>query len=264
MNDDNLEGLPPLWQIVLSAGSLAKPSIFVDETLGKKNSTITPEFKGLVEKTEIKENTKNRATWFFANVRGTDEFLGDPNDPDNRENFRFRHDAIWTFLECIEGNALCRALSVADSLGRLDDICKDTESTGFARALLNYSDAFDGKANESAFLLLAEDIDDDMWNVINYTVSPMTREQLELIHKRKNNTKRNASRKVKKEPSTADILKRFWLPLSLWRMTAGEILDTITMLKTGGTADDYERDCKKVEKAVRELGLCRYELEPNV
>ena len=92
----------------------------------------------------------------------------------------------------------------------------------------------------------------------------MTREQLEIIHKRKNNAKRNASRKVKKEPSTADILKRFWLPLSLWRMTTGEILDTITMLKSGGTADDFERDCKKVEKAVRDLGLCKYELEPDV
>ena len=264
MNDDNLEGLSPLWQIILSAGSIAKPMIFVDETLGKKNPAATPEFRELVEKTRLKENTENRATWFFAHVRGLHEFLGDLDDPENRESARFRCNAIWTFLEITEGAVLCRSIRVAESLGRLEELCKDMESTGFARALLNYSDAFDGKINKNAFLLLAEDIDDDMWNVINYTVSPMTREQLELIHKRKNNSKRNASRKADKEPSTADILKRFWLPLSLWRMTAGEILDTITMLKSGGTADDFERDCKKVEKAVRELGLCRYELEPNV
>jgi len=261
MSEDKLEGLPPLWHIVLSAGSIRKSIVFDDETLGEKNPIVTPEYRELIQKSGLKKVVESRSTWFFAHVRGLYEFIGDLEDTEKAKN---RCDCIWTFLECTEGAALCNAIRFADSDGRLQELRKDMESTGFARALLNYSDAVPKALDENAFLLLADNIDDDLWNVINHTFSPLTREEHDLVHKRRNNAKRNASRKTEKTLSTGDILKRFWLSHSLWRMNAGQILSTLKMLESGGKAEDYERDCKKVEKAIRTLGLHRYELEPDV
>ena len=261
MSEDNSQRLPPLWANVLRAGWLSKSVVFDDITLGEKNPAATPELTELIQKAGLRGLREKQAEHFFANVRGLGDFV---DEAKTTAECVARWNGVWAFIESAEGHALCKAIELSESLGALKQIRADMETTGFADALTNYSEAVIEKGDANAFLHIADDIDDNKWQLINHAVSPLTREEHELIHKRKNNSKRNASRKADKEPSTAEILKRFWLPLSLWRMTAGEILDTITMLKSGGTADDFERDCKKVEKAVRELGLCRYELEPNV
>jgi hypothetical protein len=253
--------IPPLWGSVLRAGLLADSIVFDDLTFGEEHPSSTPELTELIEKAGLRGVNERNLDCFFKNVRGLGGFM---DEAQTKAEFKIRWNSIFAFIEGNQGCALCRSIILAESLGKLKEIREDMESTGFVHALSNYAETVIEKENAEVLLRIADDIDDDKWQLINYAVSPLTREEHELIHKRKNNAKRNASRKTEKAPSTSDILKRFWLPLSLWRMSAGEIIDTITMLKSGGTADDYERDCKKVEKAVRTLGLRRYELEPDV
>lgn len=261
MSNKNSDRLPPLWANVLRAGWLSKSVVFDDITLGEKNPAATAELTELIQNAGLRGLREKQAEYFFANVRGLGDFV---DEAKTTAECVARWNGVWAFIESAEGYALCKAIEIAESLGRLKEIRADMETTGFADALTNYSEAVIEKDDANAFLHIADDIDDDKWQLINHAVSPLTREEHEAIHKRKNNAKRNASRKAKKNHSTADILKRFWLPLSLWRMTTGEILGTITMLGSGRNADDDERDRKKIEKAVRGLGLCRYELEPDV
>ena len=263
--------LPPIWMNVAAIGHHGKATIFSEMILDDKDSIsgmATDDIKALIGKIGMMEITETNAELFFRNVPGFGVFMGDLDEifTSNKKIKMLSHrwNCLWIFLESPYWGDLCRAIKLAEKLGVLDELKEDFKTWGFAYAFKNYNELVTDKNEDNAFLYLADDIDDDRWQLLNHAVSPLTRDQHELIHRRRNNAKRNASRKAEKDLSTAEILMRFWLPLSLWRMTTGEILDTITMLKSGGTADDYERDCKKVEKAVRELGLCKYGLEPNV
>jgi hypothetical protein len=132
------------------------------------------------------------------------------------------------------------------------------EDDAYAQALKEITDQIYGSEREATLDYLTEDYisDEHKEEALKYlgTFSPC---ELDEIHKSKARKAKRKNRAAPETSETIDLLKRHWLPLVLWNKQIAEIVASIPELSSGGTIEDHERDCDKVEKAIKRLNWSR-------
>lgn len=154
-------------------------------------------------------------------------------------------------------------------LNTCNDIAKDNLQTqgkfiasmkadAYAEALRNVTDAIYGGERDATLDYLSEDniSGEHKEEALKYlgTLSPS---EFDEVYRAKARKTKRKNRPITKTSNTVDLLKRHWLPLVLWNKQVAEIVASIPKLSSGGTMESHERDCDKVEKALKRLNWFR-------
>jgi len=165
------------------------------------------------------------------------------------------HEKVITFSSSIAGKVLGASIVNSAVLEVSSDFNASIREPLFIDALCDLATYY-GKGDIKECLLSdAAQIEDVSLSALAMqSLDPLSPIDLKVIAT-KRETLRRRRRDLTEMRSTKDILLTKWLPNVLWKKTVAEILDCLPELSSGSTEPGHAKDCKKIAKAIRELGL---------
>ena len=123
----------------------------------------------------------------------------------------------------------------------------------FVEALVS---VVESELEERAAMLdyLSDDLSAEEWDWMMDVMHPITLDEFHQIRKAWDSKERAKKRPPQKNKiNTKKVLRYAWLPLVLWEKTSGEILFKLPMLKSGDSAENFDKDTNKINTALGEL-----------
>ena len=145
------------------------------------------------------------------------------------------------------------------------DFLKSVKDDHFVDALKDVTISI-GDDRKDAISRITDDIEPQEKDELLKYLGTITPDELDEIIKsteRKRVAKRRGKRATENKnslpkPLAPEILKKYWLPFVLWNKTTAEILEAIPALSSGDKAEDHDRDCNTIDRAVQRLKWTRY------
>ena len=146
-------------------------------------------------------------------------------------------------------------------LNVIDVFTESISFPNFTKALVDIGNFIHENAESNIITLQADkDTDPDICELAMEMKPIKSREDLDKVIKANSRIDKAKKRNKDKDGlnfSIKDTIVNHWLPLVLWKQSSAQILDVLPELKSGALEGNHTRDCKNINKHIKELGLFR-------
>lgn len=220
----------------------------------------------------VKPSGSDKGYYFFFceivnGIPGARGYICIGDDESSKKWNQINLDILTSFSQTSAGIALASSCweasncACAEECDCLIEFHRSMEDYRFVTALINLSRSFMKAIKDLDVILIdqmANTSSNKYYDYLKNLLEASGEEALELndvIARRKESLRRRP--KNANKISTKELITSRWLSKALWNKTSSEILDALPQLSSGETGDDHEKDCRKIDKAIRELGLTR-------
>jgi len=251
-----------LWNFVFILCAKSMPQITIDHLLpgaSEEDTDTLDRTSQFIRKTQTDRKVYINLLSIAAHVPGACQFARLKNLKNSHDQWGV--DMLTTFVQIPYGKALSSAVLKAIHLHNIDAFTESIHHPNFTQALIDIGNILNKNITTSLITLQADkDTDPDVCKLAMEMQPIKSRQDLDAIFKaqaRIDKAKKRSKDKESPNFSIKDMIMNHWLPLVLWRKSAAEILEALPELKSGELAGNHDRDCKNINKHIKELGISR-------
>lgn len=260
--------MPDLWELINHMGKYAPSDIKLDHVLSLDDEKISKgmdhdSYLSAYKESDLRQLMATCYCDMVENLPGAKEYTEAEVKIEQLEldhpGITHKEQIFFNFCLSAPGRALWESILVAREDEIMEDFLSTMQEPKFVYQLCKI--ALQHLSHNPRDLLIKEQAvteDEAELRLTQEILHRWSREERDKLIKAADTRRRRPdTQKTKDTPtvSTKETILEMWLPRALWKKDTAGILDALPELATGSAGDDHERDCNKIGKAIRELGL---------